>query len=342
MRAYLVSVSLAVAVLVGYGYAGPTSANPTRDARASIFQSSDGDQFVELNDPLGARGTRAWGIDSEGDVVGSYDDINKVRHGFLWRNGRFTTLDDPLAGHGTPGPLGPQGTTLYDINDSGDITGRYVNSSHEAHSFVLRRGVFFPLDDPDAGRGRGRGTQADGINAAGDVVGDYVDPTLTVHGFVLHDGKYLTINAPHAEHGRYLGTHAFGINEQGDIVLFTEPGQLNPRGFVLHDGRITRHDDPLGTLGTMLDGINSAGVIVGLWIDGNDVSHGLILCDGTFTTHDDPDTGTSSGQGTVLTKISEHGDIAGWYTDDGNHDHGFFLRPGYGDERGCGNRVPAR
>src|ERR1700681_1624878 len=112
MRTYLVSLPLALAVLVGYGNIAPTSANPARDVRPPVAQRSDGDKFIELNDPLGARGTRAWGIDSEGDVVGSYDDVNKVRHGFFWRNGQFTTVDNPHAGHGSPGPLGPQGTTL--------------------------------------------------------------------------------------------------------------------------------------------------------------------------------------------------------------------------------------
>jgi len=334
MRTSLSSLSLAVTVLVGYGYAGPTTAHPTSGVQSRLSQVSGEDAFIEINHPS-ARGTRAWGINSEGDVVGSYDDINRVRHGFLWRRGQFTTLDDPNAGHGPPGELGPEGTTLYDINDSGDITGRYIDGNDSAHALFLHRGVFHTLDDPEAGRGRGRGTQADGLNKANDIVGDYIDQALTVHGFVLHNGKYTTIDAPDAEHGPYLGTHAFGINEHGDIVLFTEPGQMNPHGFVLRDRRFTRHDDPLASFGTMLNGINSDGVIVGLWIDGNNVEHGLILCDGTFTTHDDPNTGALSGQGSQLNKISARGDIAGWYTDNRNLDHGFLLRP---SKTACPNR----
>lgn len=338
MRAFFISLSLFVAVLVGYAYAGPTTAHPTRDAHTRQTQASAGDTFIEINDPLGVRGTRAWGIDPEGDIVGSYDDINKVRHGFSWSDGKFTTIDAPRAGHGPPGPLGPEGTTLYDINALGDIVGRYVDGNHSAHGFILDRGVFSILDDPKAGHGRGRGTQADGINDVGDIVGDYVDGTLNVHGFVLHDGHYTAIDAPHAEHGPYLGTHAFGINRHGDIVLFTEPGQMSPHGFLLHDGDFTRLDDPHGTYGTFLSGISMDHVIVGLWVDGNNVAHGLELCDGMYTTHDVADAGKMSGQGTMLEKISPRGDIAGWYTDQRNVDHGFLLRPGRGHSGLCDDR----
>jgi uncharacterized membrane protein len=292
-----------------------------------VSQPSTNGTFIAIDHPRGARGTRAWGVNPQGDVVGSYDDIHKVRHGFLWHGGRFTTLDAPEAGHGRPGPLGPQGTTLYDINASGDITGRYIDSDHVAHAFLLRRPVFYTLDDPMAGSGRGRGTQADGINEHGDMVGDYIDDSFNLHGFVWRDGVFTTIDAPHAPTGRYQGTHAFGINTQGDIVLFTEPGATFAHSFLLNDGRFTPRDDPHGVFGTFLNGISSKGVIVGLWVDGNNVAHGLTLCRGVFTTVDDPRAGAASGQGTTLNKINPRGESAGWYTDHDNVDHGFLFIP---------------
>ena len=60
---------------------------------------------------------------------------------------------------------------------------------------------------------------------------------------------------------------------------------------------------------------------------GNNVANGLRYCDGEFTAYDDPDAGKSSGQGTQLAKINADGDIAGWYTDSHNLDHGFLLHP---------------
>jgi probable HAF family extracellular repeat protein len=254
------------------------------------------------------------------------------RDGFIWHDGRFTAIDHPDAGHRPPGPLGPQGTTLYDINRFGDITGRYINSNHEAHSFVLRRGTFTPIDDPASPVGPGYGTQADGINDAGDIVGDFTDEDFSVHGFVLQDGTYTTINAPHAEHGRYVGTHAFGINDAGDIVLHTQPGQRIFEAYLLRNGQFKKIADPHGVGGTVVNGINAAGInaagiIVGEWLDGSGVSNGMVYCNGIFTTHDDPN--AAGGQGTGLKKINADGDIAGWYTDAHNHDHGFFLRLGH-------------
>ena len=306
--------------------AGMLGAASPRNLVAQVQASAD-DTFIELNHPEGVRGTRAWSLNAQGDVIGSYDDANEVRHGFIWHDGRFTTIDHPDAGHGRPGPLGPQGTTLYDINRFGDITGCYINSNHEAHSFVLRRGTFTPIDDPASPVGPGYGTQADGINDAGDIVGDFTDEDFSVHGFVLQDGTYTTINAPHAEHGRYVGTHAFGINDAGDIVLHTQPGQRIFEAYLLRDGQFKKIADPHGVGGTVVNGINAAGIIVGEWLDGNGVSHGMVYCNGIFTTHDDPN--AAGGQGTGLKKINADGDIAGWYTDAHNHDHGFFLRPGH-------------
>jgi hypothetical protein len=193
-----------------------------RTSKVSQVQASADDTFIEINHPKGVRGTRAWSLDAQGDVIGNYDDAKQVRHGFFWHDGQFTTIDDPKAGHGRPLQGVPQGTTLYDINGFGDITGRYINSNYESHSFVLRGGTFTPIDDPASPRGRFHGTQADGINDASDIVGDFNDEDFSVHGFVLHDGTYTTIDAPHAEHGRSEGTHAFGINNAGDIVLFTQ------------------------------------------------------------------------------------------------------------------------
>jgi len=294
---------------------------------AGIGQVSSGGIFIPIDHPEGVKGTRAWGINAQGDVVGSYDDNRRVRHGFVWHSGEFTTLDDPMAGNGRPGPLGPQGTTLYDINAAGDITGRYIDGRHVAHALLLRHGVFYSLDDPRAGSGRGQGTQADGIDEQGDIVGDYIDSGFNLHGFVRNDGLLTTIDAPHAPTGRYQGTHAFGINSRGDIVLFTEPGATFAHSFLLSDGQCTLLDDPRGVFGTFLNGINAEGVIVGLWIDRNNVSHGLIYCKGVFGTIDNPNGGRAPGQGTQLNKINPQGMSAGWYTDRDNLDHGFLFIP---------------
>jgi hypothetical protein len=319
-RLALVAAGIAALAAGMLGAASPRNLVPQ-------IQASADDTFIEINHPKGVRGTRTWSLDAQGDVIGSYEDDEQVRHGFFWHDGRFTTIDHPKAGHGRPVSLGPQGTTLYDINGFGDITGRYITSNDETHSFVLRGGTFTPIDDPASPRRRGHGTQADGVNDAGDIVGDFNDEHFSVHGFVRHDGTYTTIDAPHAEHGRYVGTHAFGINDAGDIVLQTQPDKRIFEGYLLRDGRFKKIADPRGVGGTIVSGINPAGVIVGQWLDGSGVAHGMVYCKGNFTTHDDPN--AAGGLGTGLYKINGEGNIAGWYTDAHNQDHGFLLHLGH-------------
>lgn len=294
----------------------------------TLATPSDDGTFIPIDDPLGVKGTRAWGINAQGDIVGSYDDAKLVRHGFLLRDGTFTTIDNPNGGDGPPGPLGNQGTTLYDINGSGDIVGRYINSDNIEHSFLFWHGVFYSVDDPDAGTADNQGTQANGINESGDIVGLYADSKFISHGFLRrHDGTYVTINAPHA--GR--DTHAFGINNKREIVLWANPNHLH--SFVLRHGRLTPLNDPKGVSGTQLLGINDNGIIVGDWVDGNGVGHGLVYCDGVFTTVDDPHAG--SGPGVLLSKINPRGDSVGWYTDSNNIDHGFLFKPSDTERAAC-------
>lgn len=308
---------------------GQTGEQPQQGTQAT---SSDGGTFIPIDDSLGVKGTRAWGINAQGDIVGSYDDARLVRHGFLLRDGQFITIDNPNGGDGPPGPLGNQGTTLYDINVSRDIVGRYINDDNIEHSFLFRQGVFYPVDDPDAGTEDNQGTQANGINESGDIVGLYADSKFISHGFLRrHDGTYVTINAPHP--GR--DTHAFGINNKGEIVLWANPNHLH--SFVLRQGRLTPLNDPKGISGTQLLGINDNDVIVGTWFDGNFVEHGLVYCDGVFTTVDDPDAG--SGPGGLLSKINPSGDSVGWYTDSNNIDHGFLFKASDIERSACSSRT---
>src|SRR5256885_467924 len=70
--------------------------------------------------------TRAFGINSAGDVVGDWADANGNHHGFILKNGNFTTFDFP----------GATSTTAYGINDGGDIVGTYTDASGQSHGFV--------------------------------------------------------------------------------------------------------------------------------------------------------------------------------------------------------------
>src|SRR5262249_6402908 len=83
--------------------------------------------FTTLDDPLGARGTFALGINEPGQVVGYYLDANGVQHGFLFSGGAYTTIDDPQ---------GVRGTVAQGISDNGQIAGYYLDSSGVQHGFL--------------------------------------------------------------------------------------------------------------------------------------------------------------------------------------------------------------
>jgi len=83
-----------------------------------------GDRSESVDVP-GQGQTTIEGINNQGDVVGIFDDINFVRHGFVRGASGFQTVDFP------------NGRNIFalGINSSGKIVGQYSDSSGE-HSFI--------------------------------------------------------------------------------------------------------------------------------------------------------------------------------------------------------------
>ncbi len=70
----------------------------------------------------GVVATSVWGVNDLGDMVGTYGDTNGIFHGFVYRHGKFSTVD---------GPTGPGGdiavySQIRSINDFGDIAGLFI------------------------------------------------------------------------------------------------------------------------------------------------------------------------------------------------------------------------
>ena len=257
--------------IVGYYY----GASPGNIAYHG-FLLADG-RFTTIDYP-GSYGTEAYGINAAGHIVGVYWDANGAavgRHGFLFANGRFTTIDVPRGVN----------TMAYGISDDDQIVGVYTVKSPPAipgwaetfgdteyqydygHGFVYKAGRFTTIDAP--GARRGQQTKVRGINAAGQIVGDYVERAGHNHGFVLtmtHGWFALTtknftnVDAPDAR-----STSATGINAAGQIVgNFAYNAGYGP-GFLLADGHFTKIDfknDSFVGL-PQAEGINDAGQIVG-------------------------------------------------------------------------------
>ncbi len=70
----------------------------------------------------GVVATNVWGVNELGDLVGSYGDTNGLFHGWVYRHGKFSTVDGPTGAGGDIAVF----TQIRSINDFGDIAGMFI------------------------------------------------------------------------------------------------------------------------------------------------------------------------------------------------------------------------
>jgi uncharacterized membrane protein len=175
--------------------------------------------FLTL-DPPGSIRSQGGFINAQSQVVGTYRDANQKRHGFIWRNGTFTTFNvtnkqGEIVDHDL------FGTVALGINDIGAVVGDYVAKDEtdldnpHRHGFLRSsKGDFTTFDVPDAVL-----TIGEGINNAGTIVGVYVLADGIHHGFVLKNGVFMTVDVPDSKNGNApLPTDINSINAKGEIV----------------------------------------------------------------------------------------------------------------------------
>lgn len=120
-------------------------------------------------------------------------------HGFTYTNGTFVSIDYP----------GARSTDVYEINNAGQIAGRYEDETG-THNFFATNGVFTRVDYPGA-----RVSEIETLNDAGEIAGDYViDLGLSfTNAFLLSEGSYTPIHYPGAQY-----TNISDFNNAGQIV----------------------------------------------------------------------------------------------------------------------------
>ncbi|HLH52854.1 MAG TPA: hypothetical protein VKY92_04485 [Verrucomicrobiae bacterium] len=131
--------------------------------------------YTTFNYP-NAIGTHPTGINDRGEIVGIFRDANNVRHGFLLKDGSFSSIDVPTAIGGTIG-----GTYGEGINNAGEVVGRFLDSNSVQHGFVLSKGVYTILDFPGASD-----SVAFGLNDRGQIVGTSDSGTIGWIATPLH------------------------------------------------------------------------------------------------------------------------------------------------------------
>ena len=164
-------------------------------------------------------------------------------------------------------------------------------------------GRFTTISHPDAGF---YGTVPEGINNQGEIVGSYADAADRRHGFVLDDGAYTTVDDPDAPGN----TAILDVDDRGRLV--------GASGLVTHgylaDGRgqPIEIDAPAVVSDTVPLGINSRGEVVGYPDVGSARSYHGFLRDrrGRFRRIDVP-----GAMGTAAARITDHGQIVGYYSD---------------------------
>jgi hypothetical protein len=181
--------------------------------------------FREVNFPTSSPASPAidqnLGVNDEGVVVGFYNDVNGVSHGYeydVWTR-QFSTVVDPNA----PGAS----LTAAAINDRGDVAGFYANpNTGNTDGFLLRDGQFIDLAVSGASS-----TMALGVNNNDEVVGVYTPSgTTELHGFTWTPRHGFTTNV---DDPSGIGTTTInGVNDFGQLVGFYVDSAGNTDGFL--------------------------------------------------------------------------------------------------------------
>jgi probable HAF family extracellular repeat protein len=202
--------------------------------------------------------TRANGVNIAGTIVGDFLNIaggTSTFHGYLLNGSTFTQFDVG----------GPVSTSIFAINDKGDIAGAFGSSAQPNQGFLRVGNTLTEFNPPGA-----NGALAFGINNLDQVVGQFTDAASVTHGFLRNaNGMFSTIDVPGAS-----ATAAVGINDAGVISgIYTAGGVRH--GFLDFGGTFQTYDAP-GSVSTQVFGINDAGSFTGSYVDTSGVTHGFI------------------------------------------------------------------
>jgi len=254
---------------------------------------------------LGGGGGLANAINNRGQIVGSAQTENNFEnHAFIYYKGILTDLG-----------INSVNSNAYGINDSGTITGQYVDGNGLLRGFSYSDGEL-----TDLGTLGGTFTQAYAINASGQIAGHSETPTA-VHAFFYDDGVMYDVGTL----GGNFST-ANAINNQGLVIgSATLPGDTDLHAIGYIDGTIF----DLGTLGgfSVALGVNERGDAVGASFaapgDFTDLRP-VLYTDGEVVDLSSYLPGWTS---TFAKSINAKGEIAGdGYNPDGNY-HAFLLTP---------------
>ena len=261
-----------------------------------------------------------FGLSNTGDVAGA-GLLNNDSHGIVRHNGVETALDYP----------GAVGTTLININSSGDVTGLrfYTVGGGTYHlEFLYHNGVFNTFDSL-AGLPPGSTYVNDinGVNDAGKVGIGYLDAQYTEHGAIYDIASNTFTLVPDVSQSEYTAGEVTFVATNGDYLQEYNPDIYNGDVYsaLIHDGVPTEIDFP-GAIETDAYSINASGLIAGTYFTGYDLSeeHGFVYDHGAYYSLDYPYPGSFGT--TILYGLNDADQIVGTYYTADYHSHGLLIQ----------------
>ena len=298
-------------------------------------------QVIDLG-TLGGTSSRAYGLNSSGDVVGYYVS-GSVKHAFIWHDANGNQAVD--AGERQDlGTLGGTKSAAYAINDSGQITGwanKKNTSNHMAFIWTDGNGNW----QSDAGDMASLGTlggsmsRGYGINNAGQVAGlSYMaGEARRAFRWTDSDGDWMydageTLNLGTLGGARSRG---YGINSDGNVTGFARDGSEVQQASRWIDGDTNGAVDPgelVAIVAPSVPGfawdINDGGEMAGYYKNASSKYRAFYYNDSDGMTTIDP---LSSGDWSEAYAVDNTGMVVGSSLTGTGAEHAFAFDPD-GDE----------
>jgi len=300
-----------------------------------FVRTSDG-TITTFMAPVGIylQGTFAEAVNDHGTVAGYYLAETGNGNGQFFTayfgyvrtsSGVFTTFSAPGAGmYCVPFC----GTAATGINESGVVTGWYLDANLVSHGFVGLPGQTITSFDPPGSVS----TYASSINSSGTVAGYYGDAASVTHAFIRSaDGTITSFDAPGT--GTRAFTEAWGINNAGSIVGDYVAANGSHHGFVRASSGVVSEFQAVNAApgyGTHAVSISADGSVTGYANRPNELSTvGFVRrpTTGAIATFRAPGAGATSDEGTFPVSINSSNAVAGYYTDSNGVQHGFIRVP---------------
>ncbi|MEZ2234613.1 DUF3466 family protein [Microcoleus sp.] len=277
------SLSLAAFTILGFTAIKPVNA-------ASLHTGFASYTITDLGEG------NASGINNFGQVV-----VGQKGVGWIWDQGQLTEVKDS--------------TWAYQINNSGQVVGRYLGENWIDNAYVWENG-----QRTDLGYLGGISSLASDINEAGQIVGWFRTTPEKFNPFLWQNGKMID-----------LGTLGFnggaqGINNRGQVVGYSGLALGITHAFQWKNGNMI----DLGTLpgynGSTAYDINDVGQAIGY--SSNNITQqerATLWSNGQVT-----DLGTLGGNKTAAVDINNKGQVVGFGNTTGNGGlaHGFIWEDG--------------